>query len=227
MTEKTMNTEEFNDMQSDLANPADLEFDPARRREYLWDPARKSRKKGSRKMPAGLRRYWAARRAKHADPTHRRRRKHSYHPKRHRGRRLDPARRRFSFHRRGRRLDPAFGTSGGWVDIVTDYGMVAAGSVGHNFTTANKGYLSRLFNLGPVSMTQAGALAGGFGILAEKMGWIRTNGAISNFLKGIFAEGFNAPSVERVTRTGPGGGSYQPSSGPYSGPYYQPPWYGM
>jgi hypothetical protein len=231
----------------DLLNPVDAEFDPARKRKWLYDPPKKGakshRKKG--RMPAGLKRYWAGKK------------KGAYHPKRHhtkkRGhRKLDPTRRR---GRRGRRhLDPAFGgAAGGYVDIATDYAGVALGSQIHNWVVQTKNWLSGQLRLGPVQITQFGAVAAAVGILGERFGYIRQNGFISQILKGIFGESFNIPAVESTTRTTAGGvGGYipgyptqantgpSPAQGyitpmainagslavPTSGPYYTPPWYG-
>jgi len=186
----------------ELEDPTLDEYDPARRRrKWAYDPARarKAHRKG--RMPAGLRRYWASKRAGKAT---------SYHPRHRAGRRRrhDPARRRmggFRFGRR-RRHDPGFlGTPGSYIDIASDYGGVAAGSMLHNFIVHTKGFLSGVMGLGPVNITQLGAAAGLIGIVGEHQRMIKPNGVISDILKGMFAEGLNAPAVESIARSGPGG----------------------
>jgi hypothetical protein len=133
------------------------------------------------------------------------------------------------------------------MDIATDYASVAAGSMIHNYVTSTKGFLGKTLNLGPLNVTQLGALAFAGGILAEKMRWIRQNGFFSDVLKGIFAEGLNAPAVESMARVGAGssmpggypGGAQQPQGTGYSsnmavtagpinqvgGPYATPLWW--
>lgn len=141
------------------------------------------------------------------------------------------------------------------MDIGTDYAGVALGGLLHNFVVQTKGFLSKQFALGPMQITQLGALAGVGGILAEKFGWIRQNGFLSQILKGMFGESFNVPAIESTTRTtagGVGGAGYIPGypavgqmgpsaaqgyssanaltagsvAVPIAGPYYTPPWYG-
>jgi len=194
----------------DLVDPTESEFDPdPARRRWAYHPRR-------RRMTALQRRYFGkghrGRRSRRLrDPARRRRRG---------GRRMrawimDP--------RRRRRHDPAFGTPGSAADIGSDYLAVAAGSMLHNFITTSKGYLGKTLNLGPINLTQLGGVALGLGFIGEKMGFIRQNGVISDLLKGIFAEGFNAPSLEGVTRVGaasstPGmGGGAAAGYGPGSG----------
>jgi len=72
----------------------------------------------------------------------------------------------------------------------------------HNFITTSKGYLGKTLSLGPFNLTQLGGLALGLGFIGEKFGFIRQNGIISDLLKGMFAEGFNAPGFEGVQRVG-------------------------
>jgi hypothetical protein len=185
----------------ELQDPTLDEYDPARRRlQWAYDPSRR-RKRGGRKgrMPAGLRRYWASkRRGKMADPARRR----HYGRRRH-----DPAPRRggFRFGRR-RRHDPGFGTAGSWTRSATDYGGVAVGSMLHNFIVHTKGFLSGVFNAGPINITQLGAVAGLVGIVGEHQRMIEPGGILSDILKGMFAEGLNVPGVESIARAGPGGG---------------------
>lgn len=76
----------------------------------------------------------------------------------------------------------------------------------HNFVVHSKGLLANTIGFGPVNMTQFGALAGLVGILGERFGYIVPNAIISDVLKGAFAEGFNVPAVESISRTGAAGG---------------------
>ena len=197
----------------DLVDPTDEEFDPARRR-WAYHPRR-------RRMTALQRKYFGKRRR---DPARRRRGRRLRDPARRRGRRAS-----WMFHPRRRRHDPAFGTPGSAADIGSDYLAVAAGSMLHNFITTSKGYLGKTLNLGPINLTQLGGVALGLGFIGEKMGFIRQNGVISDLLKGIFAEGFNAPSLEGVTRVGAaastpgmGGAAGAPSAGYGPGSGIQP-----
>jgi hypothetical protein len=184
----------MSDFEYDLKDPSLDEFDPARRRKWAYDPARRKRKG---RMPAGLRRYWAARRARKADPARHHRGRHRRH---------DPARRRGSWRMfRRRRHDPGFGSAGTWTRSSTDYLGVAAGSIIHNFLVHTQGILAKTYNLGPFNVTQLGGLAGLLGIVGEHQRFIEPNGIVSDILKGIFAEGLNAPSVESIQRSGAGG----------------------
>jgi len=102
--------------------------------------------------------------------------------------------------------------------------------------------------LGPINVTQLGALAGAGGIILESMRIIRQNGFWSDLLKGISSEGVNAPRIEGVQRVGAGAsmpgaggmfGGAQPqgtgyssnfavSAGPIAqvgGPYATPLWW--
>ena len=116
-----------------------------------------------------------------------------------------------------RRHDPGFGTAGSWTRSATDYGGVAVGSMLHNFITHTKGFLAKTMNAGPLNITQLGALAGVLGIVGEHQRFIEPNGILSDILKGMFAEGLNAPMVESIQRTGPGGNGGGYGSRPMDG----------
>ena len=188
----------------DLQDASLDEYDPARRRlKWAYDPSRRRRRgRRGRKMTAKQAKYFGG---------------GGFHPRRHRARRRhDPARRRGRSWRmfgRRRRHDPGFGTAGSWTRSGTDYLGVAAGSILHNFIVHTKGFLSGTLKLGPMNMTQLGAVAGLIGIVGEHQRMIEPNGVLSDVLKGMFAEGFNVPAVESIQRSGGGGGLVADGSG--------------
>lgn len=200
---------EFDDYEDDI--PEDT-YDPARRRRggrFLFDPGRRRRRKG--RMPAGLRRYWAAR-GRRFDPARRR----HYGPwgvgARAFGRRRGRGRRRVRLPRwfdpgryRRRHYDPGFGATGSWMNAVTSPLMVAAGSILHNFLVHGKGLGARTMNVPVIgaNVTQTGAAAFAGSVLANRFNWGPE--WLRGILNGMFAEGFNVPSAESISRTGPGG----------------------
>jgi len=126
------------------------------------------------------------------DPTHRRRRAR-------RGRsHFDPARR---FGRRHHRYDPIFGGPGSWRDVASDYGLVALGSILHNYVVHKLGYGANVRSAGPINATDAGLAAGAVGIVGQKMGYIP--GWLGKVFQGMFSEGLNYPAAEQMQRTGP------------------------
>jgi len=195
------------------------EYDPARRRrKWLFDPARKRSKKSHRKgrMPAGLRRYWANKRrgGKSLDPVHRRRRHHR------RMKAYDPARRRRRhslkipriFGRRGRRYDIASPSS--TMDEFTKTGLVTVGSMGHNYLVHTRGILARTYNLGPVNVTQLGAIAWIAPTILRFLG-VRVPSWAREIISGVASESTNIPQVESIAR---GGSNASAGSGGYNWP---------
>jgi hypothetical protein len=182
----------------EIEDPTELEYDPARRRRmWLFDPGPRrrhrthTRKRRKGRMPAGLRRYWAAR-GRRFDPARRRRR---------RGRRF----RRFfdPIRRRGRRhFDIA--APGNAMEDFEKSGLVTAGSMAHNYLVHGQGILARTYSLGPVNVTQLGALSWLLPPVARWLGF-RMPPWLREIFAGMAAEATNVPAVESIARSGPTG----------------------
>jgi len=183
-----------------------------------YDPARP--RKG--RMPAGLRRYWAAhgrgaRRKKLYDPRRRRRsRRLRLDPRRRRRRSFrrlsfDPRRRSY----RRRRFDPTIRGMRPMLSALLTPVAVIVGSLLHNWLSVKKGMLSGAFNL-PAGgkVTHLGVLGWLSSALLGYYGTGPASDAIAHVGAGMAAEGFNLPMLENVARPEGDGAGVTPAAGP-------------
>lgn len=190
---------EFEEEDGDETSPRT--YDPARRK--LYDPGRRRGKKHKKgRMPAGLRRYWAAKKARKMDPA----RKHRRHSKR---RHLDPARRGKRGHRvkhvvfdpgrrRRRRYDPGIAGTNTFLGALLQPVVTTLGGIIHN-ALVKKPALSGATKIGNSAVGHLGLVGGITGAVLDLAQKPSLFGSMANsFGSGMLTEAVNLPAVEGI-----------------------------